>query len=62
MIEEGKRNPAVAGFFEAHGYVYADRIGEQVAITADYSWAVNGCWVHRHKLNEYRAMGLLKDS
>ncbi|HEX2336352.1 MAG TPA: FkbM family methyltransferase [Hyphomicrobiaceae bacterium] len=62
MIEEGKRNPAVAGFFEAHGYLYADRIGEQVAITTDYSWAVNGCWVHRNRLNEYRAMGLLRAS
>jgi FkbM family methyltransferase len=59
MIEEGNRNPEVAGLLVGLGYVYAERDGERLRRTDAFSNVVNGYWLHPHHLQRYIAMGLL---
>ena len=59
MIEEGNRNPEVAGLLVGLGYFYAERDGERLRRTDAYSNVVNGYWLHPQHLTRYVAMELL---
>ena len=61
MIEGGNRSASIARVLGEEGYVYADRDGDRVRLNDAMSPEVNGYWLHRERLAEYRQMGLLAD-
>jgi FkbM family methyltransferase len=58
-MEGGNRSRQMVELMDALGYLYGDRQGDQVRLHADRSRELNGYWVHRDRVGEYRTRGLV---
>jgi FkbM family methyltransferase len=59
LIEGANRQPSVRAILQGAGYEFADRGDDRLSLSADISMRPNGFFVHRSRLDEYRACGLL---
>ena len=59
LIESGDRDPGVAAFLAATGYLTVERLDWQVRLSSGVTAGLNGIFVHPDRLEQYRARGLL---
>jgi FkbM family methyltransferase len=59
MIEGGNRNPEVVAEMTGHGYFHCERTEGKLFPHPLVIAGVDGFWVHRERIAEYRSLGLM---
>jgi len=59
MAEGGNRFDGLPDFMEALGYLYAEKKGESLVLVEGLGTSINGFFVHKDNLSEYKSSGIL---